>query len=151
MELYDLPFQNGEVKLLHFFMDSCLVANAFFRAGYIESWGRCIEKIARECREHDIATLVYEFDRSGLMITFHANPEHVKKAMGGEKFGDSSEKMINYVRKNPRMTISELAKELGLSPRGVEKQIANLKSDGILRRIGPAKSGYWVVKDKDQE
>lgn len=31
-----------------------LLANAVFRAGYIESWGRGIEKIHRECREHGI-------------------------------------------------------------------------------------------------
>jgi ATP-dependent DNA helicase RecG len=31
-----------------------LIANAFFRAGYIESWGRGIQKIQRECREHGI-------------------------------------------------------------------------------------------------
>ena len=34
-------------------------------------------------------TPVYEFDRSGLMITFRANPEHLKKALGGEKFGEN--------------------------------------------------------------
>ncbi len=33
-----------------------LLASAFFRAGYIESWGRGIEKIAHECRQHDLAT-----------------------------------------------------------------------------------------------
>ena len=31
-----------------------LVANAFFRAGYIESWGRGIEKIRQECIAHGI-------------------------------------------------------------------------------------------------
>ena len=59
------------------------------------------------------------------MITFHANPEHLKKALGGEKFGDSSEKsavkIIYHIRKNPRLTISELAEKLGMSTRGVEK------------------------------
>ena len=34
-------------------------------------------------------TPVLEFDRSGLMITFRANPEHLKKALGGEKFGEN--------------------------------------------------------------
>jgi predicted HTH transcriptional regulator len=32
-----------------------LIADAFFRAGYIESWGRGIEKINRACREHGIS------------------------------------------------------------------------------------------------
>ena len=31
MELYDLPFRNGEVKLLHFFMDGCLAETTMFR------------------------------------------------------------------------------------------------------------------------
>ena len=54
-----------------------LLASAFFRAGYIEAWGRGIEKIRRECREHDIEPPVYDFGMSGLMLTFHANPEHL--------------------------------------------------------------------------
>ena len=35
-----------------------------------------------------------------------------------------------------------------MSTRGVEKQIATLKSDGILQRVGPAKGGYWAENDK---
>ena len=54
-----------------------LLANAFFRAGYIEAWGRGIEKIRRECREHDIEPPIYDFGMSGLMLTFHANPAHL--------------------------------------------------------------------------
>jgi ATP-dependent DNA helicase RecG len=50
-----------------------LIANAFFRAGYIESW-RGIEKIERECREHGIEPPVYDFGMAGLMLTFRANP-----------------------------------------------------------------------------
>jgi ATP-dependent DNA helicase RecG len=59
-----------------------LIANAFFRAGYIESWGRGIEKINRECREYDLAPPLYDYGMSGLMLTFHANPQHLIKALG---------------------------------------------------------------------
>ncbi len=51
-----------------------LLANAFFRAGYIEAWGRGIEKIQRECREHGIEPPVYDFGMAGLMLTFLADP-----------------------------------------------------------------------------
>ena len=54
-----------------------LIAGAFFRAGYIESWGRGIEKIKRECDEHGIAPPMLDSSLSGLMLTFHANPEHL--------------------------------------------------------------------------
>ena len=66
-----------------------LVANAFFRAGYIESWGRGIEKINRECHEHDIDPPLYDSSMSGLMLTFRANPQHLI-----EEFGEAGAKRI---------------------------------------------------------
>jgi len=73
-----------------------LIANAFFRTGYIEAWGRGIEKIHRECREHDIPLPVFDYGMSGLMLTFRANPQHLITAWGeqeakrrmGEKVGE---------------------------------------------------------------
>ncbi|MBM4089999.1 MAG: transcriptional regulator [Planctomycetes bacterium] len=56
------------------------IAGAFFRAGYIEAWGRGIEKINRECREHGIEPTVYEIEPTGVMVTFHANPAHIQAA-----------------------------------------------------------------------
>ena len=63
--------------------------------GYIESWGRGIEKIHRECRNHDIEPPVYDFEMSGLMLTFRANPAHLQAAAQettqervGEKVGE---------------------------------------------------------------
>lgn len=43
------------------------------------------------------------------------------------------------------MTIPELAQAFGMTTRGVEKQIMKLRRQGRLRRIGPAKGGYWEV------
>jgi ATP-dependent DNA helicase RecG len=34
---------------------------------------------------------------------------------------------------------------LGISPRAVEKQIARLREEGRVRRIGPDKGGHWEV------
>ena len=58
-----------------------LIAGAFFRADYIESWGRGIEKINRECREHGIDPPLYDSSMSGLMLTFQANPEHLLEGL----------------------------------------------------------------------
>ena len=53
------------------------IAKAFFRAGYIEAWGRGIEKIRHACREHDIQPPLFDCGMSGLMLTFLANPAHL--------------------------------------------------------------------------
>jgi len=46
------------------------------------------------------------------------------------------------------MTIAELASELGISDRAVKKQIAKLKEQRLLRRIGPDKGGHWEVVEE---
>lgn len=47
-----------------------LLADAFFRAGYIEAWGRGIEKMLRTCREHGVPEPLLEADASGVQVSF---------------------------------------------------------------------------------
>ena len=131
-----------------------LLANAFFRAGYIESWGRGIEKITRECEAHGIAAPKYEFDRSGLMMTFQANPEHWQKAIGGENVGETTQKttrkttqkIVVILKQNPFSSRQEIAKTLGdITENGVKYHLDKLKSAGIIQRIGADKGGHWEV------
>ena len=44
------------------------------------------------------------------------------------------------------MTMAALARRTGITPKAVEKQIARLKADGILERIGPDKGGRWRIR-----
>jgi len=39
----------------------------------------------------------------------------------------------------------KIAEQLGLRSRAVEKQIAQLNAAGRLKRIGPARGGFWEV------
>ena len=55
-----------------------LLANAFFRAGYVESWGRGIEKINRECEEYGAPPPIFDYDASGLMLTHQGGPNTSK-------------------------------------------------------------------------
>jgi ATP-dependent DNA helicase RecG len=44
--------------------------------------------------------------------------------------------------------MKEMAEQTGLSIKGVEWNIRKLKEEGILRRVGPAKGGYWEIIEK---
>lgn len=70
-----------------------LLAQAFFLAGYIESWGRGIEKINNACHAHDIEPPIYDTGFSGLMLTFHANPVILlqQKGKGSEKTSEKKQ------------------------------------------------------------
>jgi ATP-dependent DNA helicase RecG len=49
------------------------------------------------------------------------------------------------MRRHSSVTALELSQHLGLTLRAVEKQLANLKQEGVLRRVGPDKGGHWEV------
>ena len=70
-------------------------------------------------------------------------------AKGSEKkFGEkqkSSEKILFLLKSDPRLSARKIAEELGISSRAVEKQIASLVKQGLLRREGSPKGGHWIV------
>ena len=47
------------------------------------------------------------------------------------------------------ITIPELSTRIGVTERSIERNIKALQEKGHLRRIGPAKGGYWEVRDDD--
>ena len=81
----------------------------------------------------------YRDDREGCLFTATVQRSIEKSS------GKSSGKILELLTATPDMTIPQLAKELGLSPRAVEKQVAKLQQDNQLQRIGPARGGHWQV------
>ena len=47
---------------------------------------------------------------------------------------------------NGKLSATLLAGKIGIYAKAVEKHLANLKADGTIERVGPAKGGYWKVK-----
>ncbi|MDE5877852.1 MAG: winged helix-turn-helix transcriptional regulator [Muribaculaceae bacterium] len=52
------------------------------------------------------------------------------------------------MRENPIVTINELATMLSISDRAVSKHLKKLQNEGIIRRIGADRGGYWEVINK---
>ena len=57
----------------------------------------------------------------------------------------TEDKIVNYLRQYPQITIPQLAEMLGLSTRAIEKQLAKLKEEGKVDRVGSARKGEWRV------
>lgn len=55
-------------------------------------------------------------------------------------------RIVEIMRDNPQITISELSNIIGMSNSGIKKNIAKLKEDGVIERVGSDKSGSWKVK-----
>ena len=70
----------------------------------------------------------------------------------GSKLVESQIKILLIVSEKPNITKREMSKILGISEIAIDKNIAKLKSLGILKRVGPAKGSYWkVLEDENNE
>ncbi len=58
---------------------------------------------------------------------------------------NTADRITALLKENPRHSAKSLAESIGISAKGVEKQLAKLKAQGIIRRIGPDKGGTWEI------
>lgn len=141
----------GELSVADIHTDSCqlhlrnkLVAEAFYLTNNIEKYGSGFIRIRKALQDYPEASFKVQEIGGGVLLTF--------KRIGARQPEESgvaqrcSEKILSLLRKFPTFTTREVAQQLGISPRAVEKQIdKKLKCEGNLRWVGPDKAGYWQV------
>lgn len=70
----------------------------------------------------------------------------IMKGISEKASEKTSEKILREIEKNKYITTEELAKILGKTSRAIEYHVSNLKTLGILKRIGSDRAGYWEIK-----
>ena len=62
---------------------------------------------------------------------------------------DSREaRILELIDKNQNISIVQMARQLSVTKMTISRDIAKLKDQGQLKRVGTAKSGYWQVIKK---
>ena len=70
-----------------------------------------------------------------------------EKGTEGSEIGiGSSEKILEIIRKDPTSSARDIANQLQISSRAVEKHLASLRQKGAIYRIGPARGGSWGLR-----
>ena len=119
------------------------IANAFFRAGSVETWGRGIERIMDSCREVGLPAPEFKYEHTGLWVIFSFFGQCDESS---EKTSEkTSEKILRAIEKNRDITIAELAEIARVSTRSIERNIKKLQERGELKRIGADKGGHWEM------
>ena len=57
--------------------------------------------------------------------------------MDKEKLTENQKKIIEEMRKNPRITLWELSIIINMNESNIQKNVRKLREKGIIRRIGP--------------
>ena len=133
------------------------IANVFYRAGYIESWGRGIQKICDACKNLGADEPVYILHGEDIMVKFRALqsaivsdpkvPKHQSTADFGALDDALVQKILEVLRRKPEISQGEMAEELGTTRRVIQKKMILLKEAGRIERVGGKRYGHWIIHE----
>lgn len=146
------------------------IANVFYRAGYIEAWGRGIKQIVDTCRNigapdpeftllGDDLTVRFTAVKSSFPARSHAgslshttDSEKRKTACNtapssGKKGKVKSieDEVITLISENNTISRAQIAEQLGVSVKTVQRVISNLRAKNRIVRKDGNRYGYWVI------
>ncbi len=127
------------------------IANAFYRAGYIEAWGRGIQKIMEACHELGTPDPEYTVLGDDLTVKFTALDSSVVTGSKSPKdqldtLDDTlAERILEVLKNKPTETQAELAKALKVSVASIKRTIKDLSDSGAITRKGGKRFGYWEI------
>ncbi len=143
------------------------LAAAFYRAGFIEAWGRGIEKIREGMAAAGLPAPLFESTCGGVKVTLF-RPEKAEsattktatkttqkttqkttlKTARKEKVEGTARKIAELMAANPGISIGEIVERTGLTRDGVNYHIRALKTKAGLVRVGGRKAGHWEFKEE---
>jgi ATP-dependent DNA helicase RecG len=122
------------------------VANGFFRAGYVETWGRGVERICEECIKHGIPIPEYTLYPEDIVIRFNGiKPSKAPKLQSRALDGALENELLTIIVSNPKISQNELANELGIGRKKVQTIMKKLIEIGVIKRKGGKRYGSWEV------
>jgi ATP-dependent DNA helicase RecG len=119
-----------------------LLADLLSRTSFMERVGTGIKRIEDVCNKNK--NLV-EFNISdSFFVEIHSNLSTSENT--SEKTSENtSENIIKLIKMMKGISAKQIANEIGITQRAVEMQISKLKKEGIIKRVGPPKTGYFEV------
>lgn len=133
------------------------IAQVFYYAGFIESWGRGIEKICEACAADSLPLPEYTVHPSDVMLKFSAPAERVVLGPGEtikavpesltKQVSDGAADVLAILMEDPGCSYKDIAERLSIGRTAVSSRIKELKENGVIVRIGSDKTGYWKISD----
>ncbi|TXH52944.1 MAG: ATP-dependent DNA helicase [Bacteroidia bacterium] len=94
-----------------------LIAEAFYLIGEIEKYGSGFLRIRDEIKSYPTMELLIDNAPNGLMTSLKYSQQKTT-----DEFTDSMIKIIELVRKNPKISLNKMAENMGITKRGCDYQ-----------------------------
>lgn len=124
----------------------------FYRAGYIEVWGRGIQKIRDACKNLGAKAPEYIVHGEEIMVKFSAlqsteilNSKAQNVTKDVTKDISIEVKILALLKENASITTTEIAERLSVNRRTIQRGLDALKVKRKIERKGGKKYGYWEI------
>jgi len=121
------------------------IARTFFRAGFVESWGRGTIKIIEECQKAGLLEPSIEELTGGVAITLfknRTNPEFLASL----ELNKRQIKAIDYLKDNSVITSKIYQEEFKTSYRTAIRDLNGLLDVDVIKKIGDNKGAKYELK-----
>ena len=134
------------------------IASVFYLAGFIESWGRGVEKICDALKADNLPMPEYTVHPGDIMIKFTGPEDRIVRVTDrlsdqlseklSDKLSDKEKLTLELLVEDPGYTSPQIADKLSVSRVSVTKYLKALKEKGLIERVGSDRKGYWKVNAK---
>lgn len=138
-----------------------LIAQVCYRAGYIDNWGRGIDKVLQACNQHQLAMPVFEQVSGGMFVTLTKadlaastttqittpNTTPITTQIATQITAPNTTlKILEILAANPKASRKDIANQLGrITEDGVKYHLNQMKKDGLIERVGANRGGHWHI------
>lgn len=127
------------------------LSNLFIQLHISESTGRGIPKITSIYGKD-----IFDFSENSILVKIPFNwinkigsnkPLKTRGINDNKEINKTQTKIMNEMRDNPNVTLSQLMIILKLGKTAVQNNVSYLRKNGYIERIGSNKTGHWKVND----
>lgn len=121
------------------------IANAFFRSGYVEAWGRGISKMTELCLAEGLPKPTYLVEGSDFWVVFKKDIYH-KEMLTEFDLNDRQLDALLYYKSQSEILSADYMKRYAISERTARYDLAELVDKGLLTKFGERKATKYVFR-----
>lgn len=120
------------------------IANALFRSGYIESWGRGTIKIIKECKQAGIPEPVFSYDTSDISVEFRKDIYN-EKYLQSLDLNERQVKALLYLKEKGKITNSDYQTLNDVSRETATRDLKELIDKQLIKPSGQKGAGAFYT------
>ncbi len=135
------------------------IAFVFYKAGFIESWGRGWKKICDGFVSAGLPKPTIESKQGGVLVTFQRNnvnlsnqnpiDAHNVAVNVAEELTERQQNIIRLIEdcvaQNVAVNTKYLSEKLNVNRKTIQRDMAHLQERKLIQWVGPDKGGHWEI------